>query len=119
MNKNKISSSINSTVILENNSNFNNEFKPFDINCLFIQNEKDIKNELIKLSENKNYKLKTIRNDKYNINFKAGDLSVELIFEKIDDIYSILKCKKIKGKNSDYLNQLQNILNEITVQKKI
>ena len=124
MNKNKtnrITSSVKSTVILDKNTNnnYNNIFKPYDINCLFVQNEKVIKNELIRLSENKSYKIKNIRNEKYIINFKSIDLSVELIIEKLDDLYSILKLKKIKGKNSDYINQLNVILNQIENHKKI
>jgi hypothetical protein len=124
LNKNKtnrITSSVKSTVILDKNTNnnYNNIFKPYDINCLFVQNEKVIKNELIRLSENKSYKIKNIRNEKYIINFKSIDLSVELIIEKLDDLYSILKLKKIKGKNSDYINQLNVILNQIENHKKI
>ena len=124
LNKNKINritSSVKSTVILDKNinKNYNNIYKPYDINCLFIQNEKEIKNEVIRLSENKCYKIKNIRNDKYIINFKSIDLSVELMIEKLDDLYSILKLKKIKGKNSDYINQLNVILNQIVNHKKI
>ena len=124
LNKNKtnrITSSVKSTVILDKNTNnnYNNIFKPYDINCLFVQNEKVIKNELIRLSENKSYKIKNIRNEKYIINFKSIDLSIELIIEKLDDLYSILKLKKIKGKNSDYINQLNVILNQIENHKKI
>ena len=41
------------------------------------------------------------------------------MIEKLDDLYSILKLKKIKGKNSDYINQLNVILNQIVNHKKI
>ena len=108
----KISNSVKSIVINENNHfiNNNNIYIPIDINCIFVQNEKSIKNSLLKLSE---FKIKNIRNENYNITFKNIDLSIELIIERFDDILSLLKFKKIKGKNADYSNQLKIILNKL------
>ena len=111
---NKISNSVKSAVINENN-NSNNIYKPLDINCIFVKNEKNIKNELLKISEKNNFKIKNIRNENYNITFKNIDLSIELIIEKFDDLLSILKFKKIKGKNSDYSNQLNILLNKLQI----
>ena len=118
---NKISNSVKSTVINENNHFINNNdiYKPIDINCIFVQNEKNIKNDLLKLSENKNFKIKNIRNENYSITFKNIDLSIELIIEKFDDLLSLLKFKKIKGKNSDYSNQLNIIINKLQIHTNI
>ena len=93
-------------------------FKPIDINCIFIENEKYIKNEILKLNENKEIKIKSINNEKYNINIKSLDLLIELLIEKSDNSLITLKFKKIKGRNVDYINQLNQILNEIYNNKK-
>ena len=92
-----------------------NTYKPIDINCIFIENEKIIKNEFIKLLGNKNFKIKNIKTDKYSINFKLIDLLVEISIEKINDAASIFKIKKLKGNNLEYSKQLNNILKELNL----
>ena len=120
-NKTKGMSSLNTTSNLtalsdtdKNINNVNNIYKPIDINCLLIKNEKKIKDEILKLSENNNnIKIKNIQKNKYLITFKSLDLSAELIVEKNDNILNILKTKKIKGKQSDFSIQLNIILNKL------
>ena len=117
-NKTKGMSSLNTTSNLtalsdtdKNINNVNNIYKPIDINCLLIKNEKKIKDEILKLYENNNnIKIKNIQKNKYLINFKSLDLSAELIVEKNDNVLNILKTKKIKGKQSDFSIKLNIIL---------
>ena len=112
-----ISTTSNLTALSDTDKNINNVdnfYKPIDINCLLIKNEKIIKDEILKLSENNNnIKIKNLQKNKFLINFKSLDLSVELIIEKNDNVLSILKTKKIKGKQSDYSNQLNIILSKL------
>ena len=120
-NKTKGMSSLNTTSNLtalsdtdKNINNVNNIYKPIDINCLLIKNEKKIKDEILKLYENNNnIKIKNIQKNKYLITFKSLDLSAELIVEKIDNVLNILKTKKIKGKQSDFSIQLNIILSKL------
>ena len=106
-------SSIKPTNSIKNQ--FTPVYKPFDLNCLFMKNEKIIKNEIIKLSENKKIKIKNIKNDSYNINFKMFDLLVEITIEKINDGVLLFKIKKIKGNSLDFINQIKKILKELNI----
>ena len=109
----------NNHILFNNNNIINDIYKPHDINCIFIENEKYIKNELSKLNGHKDIKIKNISSDKFSINIKSLDLLVELLIVKNDNNSLInLKVKKLKGKNIDYIKQLNQIINEIYVHKK-
>ena len=108
----------NNHILFNNNINLNDIYKPIDINCIFIENEKNIKNELSKFYGHKDIKIKNISNDKFSINIKSLDLLVELLIEKSDNSLLNLKVKKRKGKNIDYIKQLTQIINEIFANKK-
>ena len=93
-----------------------NNFIPFDINNLFIKDENKIKNEIMKLSEKNNFKVK-VQKKKFNIVLKNNNV-IEFSVEKIDDLLNVIKFKKLQSKNEDIYIQINNILNELNIIEK-
>ena len=90
-----------------------NNYIPFDINNLFIKDENKIKNEIMKLSEKNNFKVK-VQKKKFNIVLKNNNV-IEFSVEKIDDLLNVIKFKKLQSKNEDIYIQINNILNELNI----
>ena len=74
-------------------------YEPFDLNCVFIQPRKILKEEMIFLLDKNKIKYRVINNTKCIIELKKEDISVSISFEKLksidDDQENIEENKKI------------------------
>ena len=93
------------------NSHVTENFQPLDLNCIFIYPRKVMKEKIIKVLQNIKCKIKQINSYKFDINYnnKKNQMKFSLIYNGI----GILRIKKIKGINSEFINNARKIIYEI------
>ena len=98
----------------ENNNNICN---PIDLNCIFSKNPKAIKNFLSQISSHKKFTIRNVRNNKYYILSKQLDLSIELLIEKMNESFCLLRMIRKKGEKYECLRLSNYILYELNKYK--
>jgi len=88
----------------------NNEqtYEPVDLNCIFSLPRKNIKEKLLKGMENFKCRVKQISLYKYNVIF--GDKRNIYEFNLPLSNLGVVKVKKIKGNNKDFVNDVRKII---------
>ena len=97
----------------DNKMDYNmNDLEPFDLNCLFCLPRNIIKRLLIYNLEKLKYKVKQINLNKYIIYYGQYTNVYELNLSKNHS--GIIKFKRIKGANNNYVNDIRKIIFKFT-----
>ena len=111
-NKNKFSNK-NKNDIKKNILNFNHDFEPFDLSCIFYLSNKEIKKYMMKRIELLKYKVKQINTNKYEISYEDNKNIYEYNLSK--NYSGIIKFRRIKGINNNYINDIRNIISKLII----
>ena len=91
------------------------DLEPFDLSCTFNLSQKIAKEKILNNLEKLKYKVKQINSYKYNISNRENKNKAYSIYElSIPPNYlSIIKFKKIKAMNNNYVTDIRQIINQL------
>ena len=114
--KNEILDNIKQYFKSNNNDNINdndqtNSYQPFDLNCTFNLPKKTLIEKIMNILKNMKFKVKQIKLHKYNIIHESKKEMYELNISWNN--IGIIKFKRIKGINNEYINNFRKIIYRI------